>query len=55
MTVDPTLLAQLVCPNCHGELEASGNELECTSCHLVYPVSEEGIPIMLIDRARKPA
>jgi hypothetical protein len=57
--LDPRLLEILCCPAdqdgaaCHGdlvELEAGG--LSCQRCGLVYPV-EEGIPVMLQDRARR--
>ncbi|MFC6287551.1 Trm112 family protein [Nocardioides sp. GCM10027113] len=62
MNLDPALLAIIVCPACHGELseQTSGEageqqtELVCGSCGLAYPV-RDGIPVLLVDEARKPA
>jgi uncharacterized protein YbaR (Trm112 family) len=55
MTIDPELLAILVCPKCRSDvtLNDAQSELLCTdsACGLVYPV-REGIPVMLIDEAR---
>lgn len=52
MTIDPRLLAILVCPKCRSELEyrESEQELRCSACRLVYRI-EDDIPIMLIDEA----
>ena len=51
------LLAIIVCPACHGDLNvtdsASEVELVCASCGLAYPV-RDGIPVLLVDEARKP-
>ncbi len=56
------LMAILVCPDCHGDLEEQADPrpdqtgqvvLVCTACGLHYPV-REGIPIMLIDEAFRP-
>lgn len=56
------LMAILVCPDCHGDLEerpdprpeqAGEVVLVCVACGLHYPV-REGIPIMLIDEAFRP-
>jgi uncharacterized protein YbaR (Trm112 family) len=54
--LDPALKEILVCPNCRGELEELETEskLRCTRCGLAYPV-RDGIPVMLIDEAEKPA
>ena len=58
MNLDPDLLAIIVCPDCHGKLEASTGgateELVCTGCGLAYPVRDD-IPVLLVDEARKPA
>lgn len=54
MSLDPELLAILVCPQCKGQLEhreAPEEALVCTTCRLAYPV-EDDIPVMLIDDAR---
>jgi hypothetical protein len=61
-TIDPTLLEIFACPECHSALreESSGAdaplvELVCTSadCGLGYPV-RDGIPVLLVDEARRP-
>ncbi|WP_207769305.1 Trm112 family protein [Nocardioides currus] len=56
--MDQGLLDIIVCPDCHGELEAratiGAEELVCTSCGLAYPVRDD-IPVLLVDEARKPA
>jgi len=53
----PEVLDILVCPACHGSLawDYETSELCCmtTSCGLAYPV-RDGIPVMLIDQARRP-
>lgn len=58
--IDPKLLEIIVCPDCHGDLVvvdaadvADGIELVCQSCGLAYPV-RDGIPVLLVDEARKP-
>ncbi|WP_392390963.1 Trm112 family protein [Nocardioides sp. LHD-245] len=56
----PELLAIIVCPACKGELAVTpagaddGVELVCQGCGLAYPV-RDGIPVLLVDEARKPA
>jgi hypothetical protein len=59
MTINKELLAILVCPQCKGELRSSpkgaGQEEEgliCDPCKLLYEI-KDGIPIMLIDEAKK--
>ena len=65
--VSEELLSIIVCPDCHGELvlsevpdaEQAGSAatdatLTCQSCGLVYPV-KDGIPVLLVDEARKPS
>ncbi len=59
MALDPRLLDLLCCPACKGDLElrAPGGvetDLKCRGCGLVYPI-EDGIPVMLVDHARKEA
>ena len=54
-TVSEELLKILVCPDCHGELVLSDvPDLTCQGCGLVYPV-RDGIPVLLVDEARKPS
>jgi uncharacterized protein YbaR (Trm112 family) len=52
--VDPKLLEILVCPLTKGPLEydAEKQELISRSANLAYPI-RDGIPIMLVDEARK--
>ncbi|WP_408899642.1 Trm112 family protein [Nocardioides sp. R1-1] len=56
--MSPELLAIIVCPACKGELALTpaGDlvELVCGGCGLAYPV-RDGIPVLLVDEARKPA
>jgi uncharacterized protein YbaR (Trm112 family) len=55
--VDKELLEILVCPNCRGDIKYDETEqiIECVGeCRYRYPV-RDGIPVMLIDEAEKPA
>lgn len=60
MSISKELLAILVCPKCKGDLRLSreaGREsvtegLICDRCKLLYEI-KDGIPIMLIDEAKK--
>ncbi len=54
MAVDPKLLEILVCPLTKGPLRYDGDRQELVSeqAGLAYPI-RDGIPIMLIDEARK--
>jgi uncharacterized protein YbaR (Trm112 family) len=54
VNIDEKLMAIIVCPDCHGDLSAVGEELVCSGCGLAYPVRDD-IPILLVDEARKPA
>ncbi len=56
MTIDAELLEILVCPNDRGAIDYKEAEqiIECTVCGYRYPV-RDGIPVMLIDEAEKPA
>ena len=51
------VLALLVCPSCHSSLawDYEAAELLCTGglCGLAFPV-RDGIPILLVDEARRP-
>jgi len=46
------LLNILVCPACGSALREQDGGLKCTECKSVYPV-EDGIPVLLVDRAKK--
>jgi len=50
----PEMLAILACPVCHGNLIAEGNQICCIQCQRRYPI-QDGIPILLADRAQLPA
>ncbi len=54
VNLDPKLLEILVCPLTHTSLryDKEANELISDAAGLAYPI-REGIPIMLIDEARK--
>ena len=54
VSVDPKLLEILVCPATRGPLEydSAAGELVSKQAKLAYPI-RDGIPIMLIDEARK--
>ncbi len=54
MPLDPRLLEILCCPACHGDLAERPDGLRCQGCGLLYPI-EDGIPVMLVDRAQKEA
>jgi hypothetical protein len=49
------LLDILACPKCKGqvELDRQAKYLICHGCKLRYPINEQDIPIMLIDRAER--
>jgi hypothetical protein len=51
---DPALLSILVCPLSKGKLQydEKNNELISLDAGLAYPI-KEGIPVMLVDEARK--
>ncbi|WP_435199682.1 Trm112 family protein [Janibacter sp. GS2] len=59
-TIEPWLREILRCPECRAELRDAtgpvGQELVCTDegCGLAYRV-DEGIPVLLVDEARRPA
>jgi len=56
MSIDKDLMEILACPSCRGPVEEHEDEqvIVCTKCGLRYPI-RDGIPIMLIDEAEKPA
>ncbi|MEV5509619.1 Trm112 family protein [Streptomyces orinoci] len=61
MPLEAGLLEILACPECHAPLsetaaaEGDASELVCQgqSCGLAYPV-RDGIPVLLVDEARRP-
>jgi hypothetical protein len=60
MPLEAGLLEILACPECHASLRETSEdgrpELVCTAadCGLAYPV-RDGIPVLLVDEARRPA
>ncbi|GHC67677.1 Trm112 family protein [Streptomyces cinnamoneus] len=61
MALEAGLLEILACPACHAPLreETASEETpellcESQSCGLAYPV-RDGIPVLLVDEARRPA
>lgn len=52
--MDPKLLDILVCPLCKSPLlyQKAAGELICKADRLAYKI-EDGIPVMLVDEARK--
>ena len=54
MCLDSQLLEILACPACKANVVCEGEKLLCVQCGRRYPV-EEGIPIMLLDRAEPPS
>lgn len=55
MPIDPEFLNLLRCPLCLAPLREEGDTLICTrtACNLRYSVTE-GIPVLLLDEARRP-
>ncbi|MCC6362176.1 MAG: Trm112 family protein [Bryobacterales bacterium] len=51
--MSPEILEILVCPLCKARLElaASSSDLECLSCHRIYPVFD-GVPVMYMAESR---
>ena len=52
--MDKKQLEMIVCPECNGKLQydKSNKELVCKPCKAAYSI-EDGIPVMLIEQARK--
>ncbi len=54
MTLDPQLAELIRCPACRSEFAPEANdELACSGCGLVYPI-RNGVPVLLVDEARRP-
>jgi len=47
---DPTVLSQLACPACLGDLRREGTRLVCAGCGRAYPIVD-GIPVLIAERA----
>jgi uncharacterized protein YbaR (Trm112 family) len=51
---DTSVVAQLACPACHGDLHAEDSRLVCSACARRYPIVD-GIPALIIERAETTA
>lgn len=51
--VSPDLLNILICPACGSAVREKDGAVECAACRKRYPI-EDGIPVMLVDRAQNP-
>jgi uncharacterized protein YbaR (Trm112 family) len=53
----PELLEILACPHCHAALAVDHERVElvcvASDCGLAYPIVD-GIPVLLVDEARRP-
>ena len=57
MPLEAGLLEILACPACHAPLRGARTaraDLHRQDCGLAYPV-RDGIPVLLVDEARRPA
>jgi uncharacterized protein YbaR (Trm112 family) len=54
VAVDPELLEILVCPACRVPVKPvhDGAGLKCDRCKRVYPVTEDDVPVMLVEEAK---
>jgi hypothetical protein len=50
-TLESSLLRDLACPVCHGELRPASDTLICASCDLSYPI-RDGILVLIAERAQ---
>lgn len=52
MSLNPELIALLVCPLCKGRLVLlpGGDGLGCPACRVSYPIDDD-IPVMIIEEA----
>jgi hypothetical protein len=54
ISFDASILDQLACPACLGELCLDGERLVCAGCGRGYPVVD-GIPVLIASRATEPS
>jgi uncharacterized protein YbaR (Trm112 family) len=47
---DDSVVSQLACPVCAGDLRLEQSHLVCTACHRAYPIID-GIPVLIVERA----
>jgi len=48
---DPSVLDQLACPACLGELRLEDTRLRCAACGHAYPIVD-GIPVLISGREK---
>jgi len=49
-----SVLDQLACPACFGDLHLDGLRLECDGCGRIYPIVD-GIPVLIVEQAEQHA
>lgn len=49
--IDKELAKILACPKCKNDVKVTEDKVICETCKKYYPI-EDGIPVMLIDKAR---
>jgi uncharacterized protein YbaR (Trm112 family) len=47
---DSSILDQLACPACMGNLDLNADALHCAACGRRYPIVD-GIPVLIVERA----
>jgi uncharacterized protein YbaR (Trm112 family) len=50
MQIDDSILSQLACPACQGDLRLEGQSVVCVACGRRYP-TVDGIPVLIVERA----
>jgi uncharacterized protein YbaR (Trm112 family) len=50
--ISPDLLNIMICPACGSAVREVNDSIVCTECRNQYPI-ENGIPVLLVDRAKK--
>jgi uncharacterized protein len=50
LSFDTSILDQLACPVCLGQLRVDGERLSCVGCGRAYPVVD-GIPVLIAERS----
>ena len=53
MSINPELLAILVCPRCRGGLvyDETAASLTCVPCGLRYPITDD-VPVLIVEEAK---